>query len=58
MAVRTTRTLKTASYAEGRTFGGFGEFETIDFEIEYAVAPTHLANHSIVDIDKAPTDDQ
>ncbi|CAN5796437.1 alpha/beta hydrolase domain-containing protein [soil metagenome] len=43
-------------YANGESFGDVGSYERIDGSITYAVDPASDANRMIVDLDKAPTD--
>jgi hypothetical protein len=44
--------------AHGQAFGAAGSYERIDGIVRFGVDPTHPANAAIVDLDKAPRDDQ
>lgn len=44
-------------YADGRTFGGFGVFEILEGRVRYSVDPTDPRNAGIVDLERAPRDE-
>ncbi len=45
-------------YADGVSFGDTGVYEQIDGLLTFAVDPEHAANRGIIDLDKAPRDDE
>jgi hypothetical protein len=58
MAVIGMDVRKRTPYEGGREFGDAGAYERIDGWLRFAVDPTHAANASIIDLDKAPRDEQ
>lgn len=45
-------------FAEGKAFGDVGEYERIIGVARFAVDPTHVRNRAVVDLDKAPVNEQ
>jgi hypothetical protein len=58
MAVTRLEIRARAPYQDGKAFGEVGAYERIDGTIHFAVDPTHPANASIIDLDKAARDAQ
>ena len=45
-------------YAQGQAFGETGSYERLDGTLTYSLDPTHDANAAIIDLDKAPLDNE
>jgi hypothetical protein len=58
MAVLALEIRSRQPFAEGRAFGDAGAYERIEGLVQFAVDPTYAANRGIVDLDKAPRDDE
>ena len=57
MAVIDLNLIRRFPYANGREFGNTGPYEQIDAVLTFAVEPSAEANRGIVDLDRAPRDD-
>lgn len=55
MSVKNAVVQNCSVFANSQTFGKFGEFEVMEYELEYAVDPKLNSNAKIVDIALAPT---
>src|SRR5688572_25141360 len=53
MALNKLDILQREPYEAGRSFGAVGPYERIDAIAYYAVDPLHMANQTIVDLDRA-----
>lgn len=58
MPVVNLKLLRRFSYAEGRVFGDTGPYEQIDAVLTFAVDPSAEVNRGIVDLDRAPRDNE
>ena len=56
MSVTNFEITRQFPYADGQPFGKYGPYEQIDGLITFSVNPGHPANGMIVDLDKAPLD--